>query len=130
MPPHSRGMCGAQRPAAFACSRSSAYPRRQCPSRRMRSSAGITSCSMKARTRRRTASTSPGSVKSIATVVSSAVALEVVVGEAEEPLRDRLATRHPVVLRLSLVPAVVELLHDDGHLEDTEDVVVRTVGHV
>src|SRR6059036_3779307 len=90
----------------------------------MRASAAATSFSMKARTRSRTATTSGGRVKSMAICRSSAVALDVGAREADEALGHRLAARHPVVLRLPLVPAVEELLHDPRHLEEAEDVVV------
>src|SRR5436309_14601141 len=96
----------------------------------MRASAAATSFSMKARTRSRTASTSGGSVKSMAICRSSAVALDVGAREAAQPLGHRLAARHPVVLRLPLVPAAEELLHDTRHLEEAEDVVVGHVAHV
>src|SRR5437763_865171 len=96
----------------------------------MRASAAATSFSMKARTRSRTASTSEGSVKSMAICRSSAVALDVGAGAADQPLGHRLAARHPVVLRLPLVPAVEELLHDPRHLEEAEDVVVGHAAHV
>src|SRR5262245_9535779 len=89
---------------------------------------------MKSRTRWRTATTSGGSVKSIAIVSSparrSAVPLDVGPGLVHEPLGDLIAERHPVVLRLALVPAEVELLHDDRHLEEPERVVVWHVAHV
>src|SRR5437899_12706550 len=90
----------------------------------MRASAAATSFSMKARTRSRTASTSGGRVKSIAICRSSAVALDVGAREADQPLGHGLAARHPVVLRLPLVPAVEEVLHEARHLEEAEDVVV------
>src|SRR5207248_11161485 len=90
----------------------------------MRASAAATSLSMKARTRSRTATTSGGRVKSIAIRRSSAVTLDVGAREADQPLGHGLAARHPVVLRLPLVPAVEELLHDARHLEEAEDVVV------
>src|SRR2546428_8137999 len=96
----------------------------------MRASAAATSFSMKARTRSRTASTSGGRVKSIAICRSSAVALDVGAREADQPLGHALAARHPVVLRLPLVPAVVALLHDPRHLEAAEDVVVGHAAHV
>src|SRR2546425_13071139 len=96
----------------------------------MRASAAAPSPSMKARTRSRTAPTSGGSVKSMAICRSSAVAFDVGAREADQPLTDRLAARHPVVLRLPLVPAVEELLHDARHLEEAEDVVVGHAAHV
>src|SRR5437879_13622581 len=95
----------------------------------MRASAAATSFSMKARTRSRTASTSGGRVKSIAICRSSAVALDVGAREADQPLGHALAARHPVVLRLPLVPAVVELLHDPRHLEEAEDAAVGHAAH-
>src|SRR5438874_6997370 len=90
----------------------------------MRASAAATSLSMKARTRSRTATTSGGRVKSIAIRRSSAVTLDVVARAADQPLGHCLAARHPLVLRLPLVPAVEELLHDARHLDEAEDVVV------
>src|SRR5438046_10161501 len=96
----------------------------------MRASAAATSFSMKARTRSRTASTSEGSVKSMAICRSSAVALDVGAGAAVQPLGDRLAARHPVVRRLALVPAVEELPHEPLHLDEAEDAVLRHAAHV
>src|SRR5881396_4297496 len=96
----------------------------------MPASAGATSPSMKARTHSRTATTSGGSVKSMAIRRSSAVALDVGAREPDEALGHRLAARHPVVRRLPLVPAVEELLHHAGHLEETEDVVIGHAAHV
>src|SRR6266702_8907093 len=96
----------------------------------MRASAAATSFSMKARTRSRTARTSGSRVKSIAICRSSAVALDVGAREADQPLGHGLAARHPVVLRLPLVPAVEQLLHDARHLEEAEDVVVGHAAHV
>ena len=40
------------------------------------------------------------------------MALEVVVGEADQTLGDRLAASHPGVRRLPLLPAMEELLHE------------------
>src|SRR5207244_12331032 len=97
---------------------------------RLRASAPATPLSLKARTRSRTATTSGGRVKSIAIRRSSAVTLDVGARAADQPLGHGLAARHPVVLRLPLVPAVEELLHDARHLEEAEDVVVGHAAHV
>src|SRR5262245_7972853 len=85
---------------------------------------------MKARTRSRTATTSGGRVKSIAMGDSSDLFVDVGAGQVQQALGDLIAEGHAVVLRLALVPAEVELLHDDRHLEEAEGVVVRHPAHV
>src|SRR5262245_29941835 len=102
----------------------------------MRASAGATSCSMKARVRSRTASTSGGRVKPIAMgktprgAPPSALLRDLRRRQVDEALGHLVAGRHARVLRLALVPAEVELLYDDRHLEEAEGVVVGELAHV
>src|SRR5881628_2801881 len=116
-------MCGAQSPAARACSRSVASPFRQPPSLAKRASAGATSFRMKSRTRSRTRTTSGGSVKSIAIGCLLAGFSRVPPREDDQPLGDLAHRREARVLRLAAVVADVDLLHDDRNLEHPEDVV-------
>src|SRR5213076_1080043 len=70
----------------------------------MRASAAATSCSMKARTRSRTASTSGGSVKSMAICRSSAVALDVA---APAPTSRATAEERQMAIDFTLPPDVL-----------------------